>query len=88
MPALSFEITPPYDPTNVKCMNFNVPETLIKSPIPNKDFGVFVDGEDDGDNGVTAFSYPCSYSAVSKRPLWGFIHWNKQYLTFNPINFQ
>lgn len=69
-------------------MTFTVPANLINNPTPNKDFGLLIEAQDDGDSGVTAYSYPCASSAVTKRPLWGFIHWNKKYLAFNPLNFQ
>lgn len=57
-------------------MTFNVPERLIVTPTPNKDYGLLVEALDDGDNGITAFSYPCAYSNSTLKPLWGMIHWN------------
>ena len=86
--SLSFDIPAGMDRDNYQCLTFTVPGRLIDSPTPNKDFGLLIEAEDDGDSGVTAYSYPCASSSVNKRPLWGFIHWNKQYLSFNPLNFQ
>jgi predicted metallopeptidase len=37
---------------------------------------------------VTAYSYPCAYSAAQNKPLWGIVHWNKEYMTFDPLSFQ
>lgn len=88
LPGLSFEIPPTFDPNKFTCMTFLVPRSLIDTPTPNKDFGLLIEAVDDGDSGVTAFSTPCAYSSTTKRPLWGFIHWNKNYLSFSPINFQ
>ena len=88
LPALSFEIPPVFNANNFQCMSFTVPQRLITTPMPNKDFGLLIQAQDDGDSGVTAYSYPCASSSVNKRPLWGFIHWNKNYLSFNPLNFQ
>lgn len=88
LPSLSFDIPAGIDRDNYQCLTFTVPRRLIDFPTPNKDFGLLIEAEDDGDSGVTAYSYPCASSSVNKRPLWGFIHWNKQYLSFNPLNFQ
>jgi hypothetical protein len=86
--ALSFQVPPGMDSNNFQCMTFTVPKSLIDTPTPNKDFGLLIEAEDDGDSGVTAYSYPCASSNTTKRTLWGFMHWNKNYLAFDPLSFQ
>ena len=88
MPYLSFKIHSSFDSSNFKCLSFHVPQSLIDNPTPNKDFGFLIEAKDDGDSGVTAYSYPCAYSQNEDKPTWGMIHWNKQYMTFDPLSFQ
>jgi hypothetical protein len=86
--SLSFNVAANQDRTNFACMNFRVDQSILDNPIPNKDFGFLIEAKDDGDNGVTAYSLPCAYSLAQNKPTWGIVHWNKQYMTFDPISFQ
>ena len=85
---LIFNVPSNFDRNNIKCLSFSVPRRLIDNPTPNKDFGFLIEAQDDGDSGVTAYSYPCAFSQSDGRPLWGMVHWNKQYMTFDPLSFQ
>ena len=89
LPSLSFNVDPSQDRDNFACLTFQVPRSLLDTPTPNKDFGVLVEAKDDGNVGVTAYSYPCAYSTLQNKPNWGIIHWNKYYMTsFDPLSFQ
>ena len=77
---LSFNVDPSFDRNNFNCLSYKVPVTLLDNGVIEKDFGILVEARDDGDNGVTAFSFPCAYSAVDRRPMWGLVHWNKNYI--------
>jgi hypothetical protein len=50
--------------------------------------GIFVEAKNDGDSGITAYSYSCAFSQTTKQPLWGLLHWNIYYFDFNLISFQ
>lgn len=76
------------DPNFVQCLSFIVPQTIIKNPVANADFGILVEAKDDGDSGVTAYSYPCAYSMTTKQPMWGLLHWNINYFSFDLLSFQ
>lgn len=69
-------------------MNFIVPKDIIANPVPDVDYGIFVQASDDGNNGVTAYSYPCAYSLSLKQPVWGIISWNINYFNFDLLSFQ
>jgi hypothetical protein len=87
-PALSFNLAAGADPNNVQCLDFNIPPALISTPTPNADYGIFVEAMNDGASGITAYSYPCAYSLTSQQPLWGILHWNTNYFTFDVLSFQ
>ena len=87
-PSLSFNVAPGVDRTFVTCLTFNVPQNIINNPVPNADFGIFIEAKNDGDNGITAYSYPCAYSPTSKKPMWGILHWNINYFSFDLLSFQ
>jgi hypothetical protein len=86
--ALSFNVASGIDPSYVQCLSFLVPQDIIRNPTPNVDYGIFIEAKDDGDSGVTAYSYPCAYSLTSKKPLWGLLHWNINYFSFDLLSFQ
>jgi hypothetical protein len=89
MPSLSFNVDPAQDRNNFACLSFRVDRSILDNPVPNKDFGILVEAKDDGDSGVTAYSYPCAYSTSQNKPTWGIVHWNTQYMTsFDPLSFQ
>lgn len=88
MPSLSFNIDSSVDKNNYQCLSFTVPPAIIDNPILNKDYGVLVEAKNDGDSGVTAYSYPCAYSMSTNQPNWGLLHWNVNYFTFDLLSFQ
>lgn len=88
LPYLTFNVPSNFDRNNIKCLDFHVPRRLIDNPTPEKDFGFFIEAKDDGDSGVTAYSYPCAFSKTDGRSMWGIVHWNKEYMTFDPLSFQ
>ena len=88
LPHLTFNVPSNFDRDNIKCLDFHVPRRLIDNPTPDKDFGFFIEAKDDGDSGVTAFSYPCAFSKTDGRSMWGMVHWNKEYMGLDPLSFQ
>ena len=86
--ALSFKVDAGRDRSQVFCLSFKVPQTLIDQPIPNADYGIFVQSKDDGANGITASSYPCAYSVNNNNPIWGVLIWNLNYFNFDLLSFQ
>lgn len=89
VPSLSFNVDAAQDRDNFACLTFRVSRDILDNPIPSKDFGVLVEAKDDGDSGVTAYSYPCAYSGSQNKPTWGIVHWNTQYMTsFDSLSFQ
>lgn len=86
--SLSFNVAQGIDPTYVQCLNFVVPQTLIKTPVSKADYGIFIEAKNDSDSGVTAYSYPCAYSITTKQPMWGLLHWNIFYFSFDALSFQ
>ena len=87
-PSLSFNVAEGFNPSDVSCLTFKVPQYIVQQPTPNADFGILVEAMDDGDSGVTAYSYPCAYSVSTRQPLWGLLHWNTNYFTFDLLSFQ
>lgn len=87
-PSLSFNVASGIDSSYVQCFSFTVPQSVIKTPVLNADYGFFVEAKDDGDSGVAAYSSPCAYSMQAKQPLWGLLHWNTKYLTYDLLSFQ
>ena len=85
---LSFNLDPSFDRSNFKCLGFHVQRFLLDNGVPEKEFGILVEARNDGDNGVTAYSFPCAYSSIDRRPLWGLVHWNKNYIKLDPVSFQ
>lgn len=57
-------------------------------PTPNADYGIFVQAKNDGNNGITAYSYPCAYSLTNSQPLWGLLSWNINYFNYDTLSFQ
>jgi hypothetical protein len=84
LPGLSFNS----NDSIPKCLDFVIPRDIISTPILNVDYGILVEAKDDGESGTTAYSYPCAYSLTTKQPLWGLLHWNINYLTFDLLSFQ
>ena len=72
----------------MQCLSFIVPQDVIKNPVANADYGILVEAKNDGDSGITAYSYPCAYSVTSRKPMWGILHWNINYFTFDLLSFQ
>ena len=87
-PSLSFNVATGIDRSYVQCLNFIVPQSVINNPVENADYGILVEAKDDGKTGVTALSIPCAYSLTTKQPLWGLLHWNIYYFTFDLLAFQ
>lgn len=87
-PTLSFNVATGIDSSYVQCLNFIVPQDIIKNPVANADYGIFVQASDDGSNGVTAYSYPCAYSLTTKQTTWGLLSWNTNYFNFDLLSFQ
>lgn len=85
---LSFNVDSNQDRDNFACLTFRVTRDILDNPIPNKDFGILVEAKEDGDTGVTAYSFPCAYSISQNKPTWGLVHWNKEYMSFDPLSFQ
>ena len=88
LPFLSFNVDPSIDKNNFQCLSFTVPIDVLNNPIPGKDFGILIEAKDDGNTGVTAYSYPCAYSISTNQPLWGLLHWNLNYFTYDLLSFQ
>jgi len=87
--SLSFNVDAAQDRDNFACLEFRVSRSILDNPIANKDFGILVEAKDDGESGVTAYSYPCAYSTSQNKPTWGIVHWNTFYMTsFDPLSFQ
>lgn len=86
--SLSFNVATGIDSSFVQCLSFIVPQEIIRNPVANADYGILVEAKDDGDTGVTAYSYPCAYSLSTKQPLWGLLHWNINYFSFDLLSFQ
>ena len=87
-PSLSFNVASGIDKSYVTCLTYVVPQDIINNPTPNADYGIFVAANNDGANGITAFSYPCAFSMTTKQPLWGLLSWNTNYFSFDLLSFQ
>ena len=42
-PSLSFNVPNRVKPENVTCLHFRVPLSIINNPVPNADFGIFIE---------------------------------------------
>ena len=49
---------------------------------------IFVAAANEGNNGASAYTYPCAFSLTTKQPNWGMINWNLNYFKFDLISFQ
>ena len=86
--SLTFKVDAGKDLSQILCLSFTIPRSIINTPIPNADYGIFIQSKNDGANGNTAYSYPCAYSTNTNNPIWGILAWNLNYFNFDLLSFQ
>jgi hypothetical protein len=76
------------NPANIMCYDLKIPQKIVESNYPNKDYGFIFQELFLGPVGEVARSFPCAQLSSNKRPIWALISFNTDFFQLDPSSFQ